>query len=313
MLAAWASLFVATNASAMIAEDKIRAEIEASQARKAARTPIEQKIDSVLLDYLHEGSQKVPLSPEHNARSTLDVKDGDKVEVRIRGSITPALLDEVTRLHGTVHATNPESHILSALVPLDAIKPLAAHADVMAIERAQKGENNWLGNQQGLVAHAVANPQKHFDVRKKFKVDGSGVKVCVLSDSVRYLGQAKDDFTLGDVTVLPGQDGVRLDGRDHGEGTAMLEIIHSIAPGAELMFATAQDDVQMTENIRALGRKGCNIIVDDLQLSGRVSVSRRRYQQGRERRSCQKHPLRHLGRELRKHRCSLIKGVGRPF
>jgi subtilisin family serine protease len=220
-----------------------------------------------LLDYLHEGIKKVALPPEQNARSTLDAKDGDKVDVRIRGSITPALLGEIRRLGGTVHAVSQEAHVLSALVPLDAIEPLATLDDVMAIRRAAKAEHNWSGNAEGLVAHAIANPQEDFDVRKTFGVDGSGVKVCVLSNSVRFLTQAKENFTLGDVTVLPGQDGVQADGKDDGEGTAMLEIIHGIAPGAELMFATADDEVQMPNNITALGKKGCNIIVDDMGYS----------------------------------------------
>ena len=87
--------------------------------------------------------------------------------------------------------------------------------------------------------------------------------VCVLSDSVRYLDKAKD-IKPKDVTVLSGQNGIQQDGKDKGEGTAMLEIIHSIAPGAELMFATSGSNPrQMVDNIRAFGREGCNIIVDD--------------------------------------------------
>ncbi len=46
----------------------------------------------------------------------------------------------------------------------------------------------------------------------------------------------------------------------------MLEIVHSIAPGAELMFATAGRYPQdMFNNIIALGSKGCHIIVDDYE------------------------------------------------
>ncbi len=134
-----------------------------------------------------------------------------------------------------------------------------------AIGRAPKAEHSWLGNKEGLAALHIEDPQRDFDVRKDFGVDGSGRKVCVLSDSVRYLTRAKENFTLGDVTVLRGQDGVLPDGHDTGEGTAMLEIIHSIAPGAELMFATGNpDEVQMAKNIKAFGKKGCNIIVDDV-------------------------------------------------
>jgi len=42
-----------------------------------------------------------------------------------------------------------------------------------------------------------------------------------------------------------------------GEGTAMLEIVHDMAPGAELLFATAGESMaQFAENIEALANAG---------------------------------------------------------
>ena len=65
---------------------------------------------------------------------------------------------------------------------------------------------------------------------------------------------------LGPVTVLPGQGSSGT-----GEGTAMLEIVHRLAPGAQLYFATANpSDAQFATNILALQQAGCNIIVDDV-------------------------------------------------
>ena len=49
------------------------------------------------------------------------------------------------------------------------------------------------------------------------------------------------------------------------EGTAMLEIIHDLAPGAELYFASGLVSItSFADNIRALRAAGCDIIVDDL-------------------------------------------------
>ena len=46
----------------------------------------------------------------------------------------------------------------------------------------------------------------------------------------------------------------------------MLEIVHALAPGAELFFATADPTPEaFAQNIRELRHVGCDIIVDDIQ------------------------------------------------
>jgi hypothetical protein len=57
------------------------------------------------------------------------------------------------------------------------------------------------------------------------QVSDGVVKIGVLSDNLRYLGESQATGELGAVTVLSGQAG---DG-GIGEGTAMLEIIHDLA------------------------------------------------------------------------------------
>jgi subtilisin-like proprotein convertase family protein len=98
--------------------------------------------------------------------------------------------------------------------------------------------------------------------RNFFGVNGTGVKIGVLSDSVDFLAQSIATGNLpADVTVLPGQSGVP----GIGEGTAMLEIVHDLAPGAKLFFATAFNGIEsFADNIRALRAAGCDIIVDDI-------------------------------------------------
>jgi len=65
----------------------------------------------------------------------------------------------------------------------------------------------------------------------------------------------------GPVTVLPGQSGVP----GTGEGTALLEIVYDLAPGASPFFATAgNSEAAMATNIQALRAAGCDIIVDDI-------------------------------------------------
>lgn len=111
---------------------------------------------------------------------------------------------------------------------------------------------------EGDVSHRAAL------ARNVFNVSGMGVKIGVLSDSVDFL---EDSIASGDlpadVVVLEGQSGTGED--NTGEGTAMLEIIHDLAPGAKLFFATAFNGIEsFADNIRALREQGCDIIVDDI-------------------------------------------------
>ncbi len=104
-------------------------------------------------------------------------------------------------------------------------------------------------------------------MRNVFGFDGTGVRIGVLSDSVRYLEQSQASKNLPlDVTVLPGQSGVTSTSAGSGEGTAMLEIVHDLAPGAKLFFATAFiSDASFAQNIRNLRfTYNCDIIVDDI-------------------------------------------------
>ncbi len=111
--------------------------------------------------------------------------------------------------------------------------------------------------------------------RDLFGVDGSGITVGVLSDSFNALdypggvdGLARDIQT-GDLPqntqIL--QDYLQPDATD--EGRAMAQIIHDVAPGASIKFATAfLGPVSFANNIRALANAGSQIIVDDVGYPG---------------------------------------------
>ena len=117
--------------------------------------------------------------------------------------------------------------------------------------------------------------------RSRFGVDGSGVRVGVLSDSYDVdpdaATYAYDDVRSGE---LPGPqnpcgyttpvdvlaEGSSLDGTGlTDEGRAMLQGVHDLAPGAALSFASALGGPDMfAKQIRRLGRSGADVIVDDI-------------------------------------------------
>ena len=94
--------------------------------------------------------------------------------------------------------------------------------------------------------------------RSTYGINGSGVKIGVMSDGVDALATLQGAGDLPGVTVLSGQGG------SGNEGSAMLEIVFDLAPGAQLFFATAGGgSASFAQNIRDLRTAGCDIIVDD--------------------------------------------------
>jgi subtilisin family serine protease len=113
--------------------------------------------------------------------------------------------------------------------------------------------------------------------RSAFAVDGTGVTVGILSDSFDR-NPAAATHAAGDVASgdLPGPGSpcgstapVRvLDDRESSgsdEGRAMAQIVHDLAPGASISFASAfTGESGFAANIRALAADGATAIVDDV-------------------------------------------------
>lgn len=103
------------------------------------------------------------------------------------------------------------------------------------------------------------------DVREGFLVTGRGINVGVISSGVDHLEEAQYMGDLPeDVTVLANGGW----GSPDDEGTAMLEIIHDLAPEANLYFHDGGSETRFIEGVRLLKEAGCDIIVDDLAYVG---------------------------------------------
>src|SRR5262245_15126994 len=103
------------------------------------------------------------------------------------------------------------------------------------------------------------------ELRAARGVDGTGVVVGVISDGIDSLADAQATKDLPDV-VVPN------DGRCHrgagDEGTALLEIVHDVAPGAKLLFSGPSTSLDMVDTVQCLVDAGANVIVDDLGFFG---------------------------------------------
>jgi len=110
--------------------------------------------------------------------------------------------------------------------------------------------------------------------RSSFGLDGTGVKIGVLSDSYDNLGGANQGVLDGELPgtgnpnnfTSPVQVVQDLGGGGSDEGRGMIELIHDVAPASEIAFATAFNGIAgFANNILALRAVNCDVIVDDVR------------------------------------------------
>ncbi len=179
--------------------------------------------------------------------------------VDLRVNALPAVAQRIAAVGGRVLQSSPRSLRIHAEIPVLNLDTVAALPEVRWMRSASIARTN-VGSvtSQGYVTH-TANQA----VRLGF--EGTGIRVGVLSDSASAAGIAAriaSGDLPPDVVVVPGQDG--SPGSD--EGIAMMEIVHDLAPGTKLFFATAfTSAISFADNIRALRfTYGCDVIVDDV-------------------------------------------------
>ena len=258
------------------------AQIDALLRDKAQRTPLQQRVDSQLL-YAQQAAQGRAVLPGL-AVDVTTAADGRQL-LDVRANVSDVLIAQVRGLGADVLESDAFHRALRVQARLDQVETIAGLPGVLFVspvqlaqtasmkprplrpphreerialvrrnlELALQSANAGSKTSQGDVTHKAAT------ARSTFNIDGTGVKIGVLSDGVTNLAASQALGDLGAVTVLAGQTG------SGDEGTAMLEIIHDLAPGAQLYFATAfTSNTSFASNIRALRDAGCNIIVDDV-------------------------------------------------
>jgi subtilisin family serine protease len=257
-------------------EKVTKPQIAAIVASKAKRTPAQEKVSSQLLDTVKQAKtgRVSPAAPQLKVKGVASVDEPVKVVIRTNTeTASPELLAEIARLHGTDVDASRNFPTVTASVPVSAVETLAAWPEVKTVRRLQAPTRHAAWATEGRKAHA-ADP----DSLRDFNVTGAGVVVCVLSDSLDNLGGAKNQaYDLGalgpaEVHVLkrPDRPGTQEDGvgteSESGEGLAMLEIVHALAPDAELWFATGNGGAaHLADNILELRKAAhCDIMVDDL-------------------------------------------------
>jgi hypothetical protein len=213
------------------------------------------------------------------------LRAGDRVLVQIRVSRgAAAQVDELRAAGARVTHLSSSYQVISAYVdPED----LSSVARVPRVEGVMEVLAPLVGGAAGPSARSALNTcagsaTSEADsqlnaaaLRNAMELDGAGMKVGALSDSFDNSGDgsAAADVGSGD---LPGPGNpcgrstpvevvAEAPSSQSDEGRAMLQLVHDLAPGADLAFATAfSTQEEMADNIRTLRERGANVIVDDI-------------------------------------------------
>ena len=276
VIAAIALLFTGKASAADAISADALAQVQSISAVKAAFTPTQKKLATGLAFGIMAASNDARVAPFRNAITPMTTSDvapaaaaaggattSSQILVDIEGTASDDLANAIVAAQGVVKYRSARWGVINASLPVSAVLSIAARSDVRRIKGPSVARSN-VGSvtSQGYVSH---------EANKAVAVgyNGSGVTVGVLSDSASAARiaalQATGDLPAN-TQVLPGQNGPS-DGSD--EGTAMMEIVYDLAPGASLKFATAfTSEASFADNIIALAAAGCKVIVDDVSYSG---------------------------------------------
>jgi subtilase family protein len=187
--------------------------------------------------------------------------------------------DEVRARGGRVLGASRGYQTATVAVDPADLKALAALPNVASVTPVREPMLFAVDCEGGSVISEGVQQLNAKKAREEFSVTGSGIEVGVLSDSYDSNGEAaataEEDVETAD---LPGTEnecvGQKTDvdviedlepeeGSDEGRG--MLQIVHDMAPEADLSFATAfVSEEGFAKNIEKLATQGAEVIVDDV-------------------------------------------------
>lgn len=230
-------------------------------------------------------------TPSNDALTKYMQIKGDKVvvDVTIKEDLVSARA-ELQKLG--FKETAVYGRVISGLIPISSLSQLESTTSIRYAKPAYKPmhagkpvsyampgymqylrESVWGGKPPVPVISQGDTAQRSYIARKKYKVDGAGVKVGVLSDSYNNLGGAQTGVAHGELPGPANPFNYRkpvqvledLDSGGTDEGRAMMEIVHDVAPAAQLAFYTADfGQADFANGIVQLANNGCDVIADDV-------------------------------------------------
>ncbi len=198
------------------------------------------------------------------------IKKGDKILIN---AISQTDVNELKRELATLGFTDLKIHgkVVTGWGPMDSIPQLENCISLTkAMPELIPTTNVGLTTNQAVTTLFSESASNIFDV------NGEGIRIGIISDSFNARGDAQTTVLSGDIPGVGNPNGFTQPvqilseiqniaiGGDEGRG--MAELIHDIAPGAELYFYSAFNGFfDFADGIRELADAGCDVIVDDIR------------------------------------------------
>jgi hypothetical protein len=256
-------LFFVLTAVSFLPVAGVGSDAAAAEVRGKTPSPIAGSVQQ-LLDRI-ETARTATLAPLRDlsglSNELLHVRPSGEIELvfHARGPIGDAELRDLESFGAEIVATLPEVGMIQVWIAPELVESAAMLPWVVAVTPPDYGHVN-VFTSEGVTLHNA-------DIAQSEGITGAGVTVGVISNGVANLAAAQALGELPAVTVLAAGGG--------DEGTAMLEIVNDMAPGAALVFnATGGGTMGHVTAVNNLVGAGVNVIAEDLAFDAEPAFQR---------------------------------------
>ena len=244
-----------------------------SEAQDKMPSKLAGAVQRMLTDLSATGAQRsslariaVDLSALSNPLVRVNADGKIELVFHAAGAIGAAEVQDLVALGADIVITlTSPAGLIQAWVPYQQVEAAAALPWVVAVTPPAYGEHNPHPvnpiESEGTALHNA-------DVAHAQGFDGTGVTVGVISNGVTSLAvaQARSELPTG-INVLSAGNG--------DEGTAMLEVVHDLAPGAALAFhATGPGTAGHVTAVQSLVAAGVHVIAEDMAFDAEPAFQR---------------------------------------
>lgn len=236
-------------------------------ANRAAKAP---RLDAILAEvaFTAQSRREVSSSLAHSLAQQGDLRLVDErvqVQLTIAADASERVTVAVEQAGGRVTGgmADGATHLLQAWLPLDALAPIAAHADLFYLRRPT-GLSLFAESQDDISTEAL--PALNGAAWQSSGRTGAGVRVGVIDGGFSGYGALLGSELPAQVDAANFVDEESADAVDGAtrHGTAVAEIVHDIAPDARLYLAKIDTNVDLNEAVAWLIQQRVDLIVTSI-------------------------------------------------